>query len=82
MEFTLTTPQLITPGFYWVIFFVESTGTMPTLKQSGAGNAANLGLSASSYRSCVNGTAVTTLASITPSANSQLNQFPFLIALS
>ena len=68
-SFTLGTAQLVTPGLYWVGFFLEATG-MPTLRSCNAGVAVNAGISAAAnYRFAINGTSVTSLANITPSAN-------------
>jgi hypothetical protein len=67
----LTTPQALSAGtFAWAAILVNLGTTQPTLQRSAAGTQAmNQNLAAASFRVAVNGTSLTALASITPSAN-------------
>jgi len=75
--FTLTTAQLVQPGFYIVAGFNEAT-TPATLRNGGGGSDSNAGITtAAAYRFAVNGTSVTSLpSSITLSANSTTGLIP------
>ena len=77
-------PYTLPAGFYWVVILVnESGGTIPSFLRASAGESSgllNIGTSASSARWATNGTG-TALASVTPSANTNIN-VPYWAGLS
>lgn len=73
-----TTPQALTVGmgFVWTGFVFNMSVTQPKLRCAtgttlDSALAANFNLSAANFAAAINGTAVTALANITPSANAQ-----------
>jgi hypothetical protein len=75
-----TTPQALTisgtGGFAWAGFVFNMATTQPTLRALASPGssgliAINLNLSNATLAACINGTAVTSLSSITPSSNTQ-----------
>lgn len=78
----LGTPQPCKAGEYWVGLLVNG-GTQPILERStGLFSAANANLSSGHYRFATNGTAVTSLANITPASNSGTGFISFWAAVS
>jgi hypothetical protein len=82
-----TTPQALTTGMSWVWagFVFNLATTQPALRQIAGGSppVMNLNLAAASFAVAVNGTTITALANITPSANSQGgNAAPFWAGIS
>lgn len=86
-SFAWTTPQNLTTsmGFVWVGFVFNLATTQPTLRTIATQSPApmNLNLSAATSACAVNGTSVTALANITPSANNQAgNAAPYWVGIS
>jgi hypothetical protein len=81
----LSAPFAAAAGFYW-IGLVFNAGTLPTVLRNNAGASStilNTGCTTANFRSCVNGTLVTTLLpSITVGSNSQTNLITIWGALS
>jgi len=78
IEVALTTPQTVTAGtFVWAVFLSNLLVTQPTLAKgiggsggtSGAPPIPNAGLTAASYRFAQNGSGLSVITAITPSAN-------------
>lgn len=74
LKTTAITSQAVTPGFYWVVFLFNFTGTTLQVGRSAAANAnlANVGLSNATYRYATCGTAGSTSLGnfpVTPSGN-------------
>jgi hypothetical protein len=81
-----TTPQALTTsmGFVWVGFVFNGYSPVPKLNQvtAAAANAINANVIAANYNFAVNGTSVTSLGNITPSANNQAgNAQPWWVGL-
>lgn len=81
-----TTPQNLTTsmGFVWVGFVFNLGSTQPTLRTLSSSSAVplNTNLATASLAACVNGTAVTSLANITPSSNSVTAALPYWVGVS
>jgi hypothetical protein len=83
ISMALSTPQNVGAGFYWVAL-LGNAGTAAKFSASANGAAnANVGLSASGFRFCVNGTSQTSLpASVTPSSNTATGAQTFWVGVS
>lgn len=81
-----TTPQSLTTamGFVWVGFVFNLSTTQPSFRTLGASNvtAMNTNLATTALACCINGTAVSALANITPSANSITNALSYWVGIS
>lgn len=67
----LTTPQVVSPGFYWAAAMIGSAGTSPTWGRGGTNPSGliNIGLGANAYRFATYSSALTALpASFTPTS--------------
>ena len=69
----LITPQALNPAvtpFVWVVLLSNLATTQPTLfRESGSSLLPNLNLTAANFRGATNGTGLTALTAVTPSAN-------------
>lgn len=81
---SLTTPQAVTPGRYWVALLFNAT-TPPILARTAGASATgnNMGLTGAALRYAVNGTSLTAVpASITPASNTTTGAVSLAVAVS
>lgn len=72
----------VTPGLYWIGFVINATGLPSLLRGTSDTNQGNMGLSASTFRFCVNGTLQTSLSNITPGSNSSTGAHSYWVGMS